>query len=129
MRFLLAMTLYPDAQKKAQGEIDRVVGNARLPTYDECVSTRRAGRAPLFLTIRYCHSRKDLPYIDALLKEVYRYEIETPLSLPRILGQDEVYNGDSKMNIFLNSPGSSANGNPCVGFYRDVPSEWLHSLY
>ncbi|KAK4891223.1 hypothetical protein LTR27_010160 [Elasticomyces elasticus] len=33
--FVLAMLLYPEAQKKAQEEIDRVVGDTRLPTMDD----------------------------------------------------------------------------------------------
>jgi cytochrome P450 len=33
--FLLHMVLHPDIQKKAQAEIDRVVGSERLPTFAE----------------------------------------------------------------------------------------------
>lgn len=33
--FFLAMTLYPDAQRKAQEEIDRVIGPHRMPNFDE----------------------------------------------------------------------------------------------
>lgn len=33
--FLLMMTLYPEVQRKAQEEIDRVVGQDRLPTLEE----------------------------------------------------------------------------------------------
>lgn len=35
MRFILAMVLYPEVQRKAQEEIERVVGTDRLPTVDE----------------------------------------------------------------------------------------------
>lgn len=34
---MLAMTLFPEVQKKAQEEIDRVVGQERLPSMEECV--------------------------------------------------------------------------------------------
>lgn len=34
-----------------------------------------------------------LPYIDALIKEVYRLELEVPLGVPRELTQDDVYEG------------------------------------
>lgn len=34
-QFLLAMLLYPDVQRKAQSEIDRVVGPGRLPGLEE----------------------------------------------------------------------------------------------
>jgi cytochrome P450 len=53
------MTLYPDVQRKAQAEIDRVVGNSRLPDYSD---------------------EDELPYVQALLKEVLRWQPVTPLS-------------------------------------------------
>ena len=54
--FILAMVLYPDAFKKAQEEIDRVVGPERLPEWED---------------------RAALPYLDCLMKEVYRYVLFT----------------------------------------------------
>jgi hypothetical protein len=48
--FYLAMTLFPDLQTKAQEEIDRVVGNNRLPILADC---------------------DNLPYISALQSEMY----------------------------------------------------------
>jgi cytochrome P450 len=53
------MTLYPDVQRKAQEEIDLVVGNSRLPDYSD---------------------EDKLPYIQAVLKEVLRWHPVTPLS-------------------------------------------------
>jgi cytochrome P450 len=58
--FILAMTLYPEVQRKAQADIDRVVGNSRLPDYSD---------------------QDTLPYIQAVLKEVLRWHPVTPLSL------------------------------------------------
>lgn len=49
--FLLMMTLHPEVAKRAQAEIDRVVGNERLPGFED---------------------RERLPYIDCILKEVLR---------------------------------------------------------
>jgi len=43
------MTAFPEVQKKAQEELDRVVGSDRLPTLEDL---------------------ENLPYVDALLKEV-----------------------------------------------------------
>lgn len=43
------MTLNPDAQRKAQAEIDLVVGQERLPDWND---------------------RQSLPYVDALVNEV-----------------------------------------------------------
>ena len=46
------MVLHPDVLKKAQEEVDRVVGTDRLPTLED---------------------RPNLPYIECVLKETYRY--------------------------------------------------------
>ena len=54
------MTMYPDAQRRAQAEIDAVVGNERLPTMFD---------------------RESLPYIDALVKEVFRWNPVAPLGM------------------------------------------------
>lgn len=45
------MLLYPDTQRAAQDELDRVVGQNRLPTLED---------------------RESLPYVTALTKEVLR---------------------------------------------------------
>ncbi|CAL1702358.1 unnamed protein product [Somion occarium] len=70
--FFLAMTLNPEAQIKAQKEIDVVVGNDRLPTIAD---------------------RDSLPYVDALLKEVLRYNPIGPLGLPHRVSDDDIYAG------------------------------------
>lgn len=61
--FILAMTQYPEVQRKAQAEIDRVVGNSRLPDYSD---------------------QDELPYVDAVLKEVLRWHPVTPLGMPLV---------------------------------------------
>ena len=58
--FFLAMTLYPEAQRKAQQEIDAVVGANRLPTIDD---------------------RDKLPYVNCLLKEVLRWGPAAPVGM------------------------------------------------
>ena len=52
------MALYPEVQKKAQAEIDAVIGPNRLPDF---------------------HDRPSLPYINAILKESSRWNLVTPL--------------------------------------------------
>lgn len=52
------MTLYPEAQKKAQQEIDLVVGNDRLPVANDY---------------------EQLPYVRALMSEVYRFSPVAPV--------------------------------------------------
>ena len=85
--FFLDMCLYPDIQKKAQAEIDNLVGSlGRLPTLSD---------------------REDLPYVNALLKEVHRWNPVTPLgacfsvicfkdshyalAMPHRVSEDDVY--------------------------------------
>jgi len=60
---MLAMALYPDVMRKAQLEIDVVVGGGRLPTFAD---------AP------------KLPYLRAMVKEVLRWRPVTPLG--KLLG-------------------------------------------
>jgi hypothetical protein len=62
MPFALAMVLYPDVQRRAQAEIDLVVGN-RLPTFED---------------------RASLPYVESILRETMRWCPIAPLgNLPR----------------------------------------------
>ena len=51
------MILYPEIQKKDQEEIDRVVGNHRLPDYSD---------------------KDSLPYITAMMKETFRWHPPAP---------------------------------------------------
>jgi cytochrome P450 len=69
--FVLAMALFPDVQKKAQAEIDAVIGHSRLPTFAD---------------------RSGLPYIDAVVKEVLRWHPVAPLGVPHMTTKDDVYN-------------------------------------
>ncbi len=55
---LLAMTLYPDVLKRGQDEIDAVVGIDRQPGFQD---------------------QNDLPYINAIVKEVLRWRPIAPL--------------------------------------------------
>ena len=52
------MALYPEVQKKAQAEIDAMVGPDRLPEF---------------------YDRPSLPYINAVVKELIRWNLVTPL--------------------------------------------------
>ncbi|KAG1855609.1 cytochrome P450 [Suillus subluteus] len=72
MVFVLAMVLYPDIQKRAQAEIDSVIGRDRLPTFED---------------------RGSLPYIDAVVRETYRWQPVGPLGVPRATSTDDVYDG------------------------------------
>lgn len=52
------MVLYPDAFQKAQAELDRVVGQDRLPEFSD---------------------KEALPYVCAIVQEVLRWNPVTPL--------------------------------------------------
>lgn len=54
MSFFLAMTLYPEVQKRAQDEIDRAIGVDRLPGFPD-------------------HAQ--LPYCSAMCKELLRFVV------------------------------------------------------
>ncbi|KAF7378499.1 Cytochrome p450 [Mycena sanguinolenta] len=68
--FILAMVLHPDVQATAQRELDKLVGNDRLPDISD---------------------RSQLPYVDALCKEVLRWHVSTPLGIPHRAREDCVY--------------------------------------
>ncbi|KAI0311559.1 cytochrome P450 [Amylostereum chailletii] len=70
--FFLAMLQNPDVQAKAREEIDRVVGGERLPSHED---------------------RKNLPYVNAIMKEVMRWHAATPLGIAHKLNRDDEYNG------------------------------------
>ncbi|KAH8094928.1 cytochrome P450 [Cristinia sonorae] len=70
--FLLAMALYPNVQKKAQEELDRVVGTGRLPEPSDWDS---------------------LVYIQAVTLETMRWIPAGPLAVPHRLTEDDEYNG------------------------------------
>ncbi|KIL55978.1 hypothetical protein M378DRAFT_173116 [Amanita muscaria Koide BX008] len=70
--FMLAMALHPDAQRRAQEEIDRVVGSHRLPSFDD---------------------RPSLLYVEALYREVQRWRPVFPAGLPHVTISDDEYKG------------------------------------
>ncbi|KAJ4258927.1 hypothetical protein NW762_008014 [Fusarium torreyae] len=71
--FVQAMLLYPEVQRKAQQESDKVVGDDRLPTLDD---------------------ESDLQYVRACMKETLRWMPTTILgAVPHAVTQDDTYNG------------------------------------
>ncbi|KAF9483153.1 cytochrome P450 [Pholiota conissans] len=70
--FVLAMVLYPEVQKRIQAEIDSAVGPGRLPTMADS---------------------DQLPYLNAVLRELIRWQPISPIALPHRLTTDDVYNG------------------------------------
>ncbi|PPQ88910.1 hypothetical protein CVT25_009145 [Psilocybe cyanescens] len=88
--FILCMVLYPEVQRKAQAEVDRVIGKGRLPLIEDM---------------------PDLPYVNAMIKETMRWHpivplseffpmatqkaslIQRPIALARRVAQDDYYKG------------------------------------
>jgi cytochrome P450 len=69
--FLLAMVLHPEWQEKARKEIDEVLGD-RMPTVSDS---------------------PNLPLLRAVIKECIRWRPPVPLGVPRLLEEDDEYNG------------------------------------
>jgi len=70
--WVLAMMAYPEIQKRAQDELDAVVGRFRTPTFAD---------AP------------NLPYIHAMVKESLRWRPALPLGIPHSTTEDDWYQG------------------------------------
>ena len=70
--FVLAMVLNPDVQKKAQAEIDRVVGTDRLPNFED---------------------QPQLPYVNAIIKEATRWLPVIPMGIGHVTSEDVTCNG------------------------------------
>jgi cytochrome P450 len=60
MAFFLVMPVFLEVQKRAQEELDRVVGGERLPVTSD---------------------KANLPYIEAVMKEAHRWHTVAPMAL------------------------------------------------
>ncbi|KAJ3540051.1 hypothetical protein NMY22_g4463 [Coprinellus aureogranulatus] len=72
MTFVLLMAKYPEVQKKAQAELDRVVGFGQIPTFED---------------------RPKLVYIQAVIREVLRWISMLRLGVPHATTEDDIYDG------------------------------------
>jgi len=84
---ILALIAYPEAQRKAQEEIDLVVGEHRMPTLDDL---------------------DEMPYIRAMVLETHRFRPVAPLLIPHSPLSAEEYNGfiiPQGATIFVNAWG------------------------
>ncbi|KIJ23694.1 hypothetical protein M422DRAFT_195619, partial [Sphaerobolus stellatus SS14] len=70
--FILAMILYPEVQKKAQKELDDVLGNQRLVEFGDMDS---------------------LPYVMAVCKEALRWHPLLPSGIGHMASEDDVIQG------------------------------------
>ncbi|KAK1219359.1 hypothetical protein PQX77_017883, partial [Marasmius sp. AFHP31] len=67
---VLFLVASPESQRKAQEEMDRVVGRERLPSLEDS---------------------DKLPYIQAFIKEAHRYRPVAPLHIPHATTTDEKF--------------------------------------
>jgi cytochrome P450 len=44
------------------------------------------------------HSQSDLPYVEAVIKEVLRWKISSPLAIPHRVKQEDEYEGEPVKN-------------------------------
>ncbi|KAI0698160.1 cytochrome P450 [Cytidiella melzeri] len=72
LTFILAMTLHSDVMRKAQEELDEVVGRDRVPSFKD---------------------KSRLPYVRAIVKETLRWRPVGPLAVPRKTTEDDWYEG------------------------------------
>ncbi|KAI9572371.1 cytochrome P450 [Boletus coccyginus] len=70
--FLGAMVLRPEIQRRAQIELDSVLGQDHMPTFED---------------------RSSLPFIDCIVLEVFRWNAITPLGFPHMVIQEDEYLG------------------------------------
>lgn len=69
---VLACVSFPEAAAKAQEELDRVVGNDRLPEFQDL---------------------ENLPYIHAVVEESFRWRHIVPTCIPHATTQEDEYKG------------------------------------
>ncbi|KJA16391.1 hypothetical protein HYPSUDRAFT_193237 [Hypholoma sublateritium FD-334 SS-4] len=70
--FFYLMATHPEVQRKAQAELDRVVGPVHLPTFED---------------------RYQLPYVEAIYRELLRWRPPLTMCVPHILTEDDYYKG------------------------------------
>lgn len=66
------MIKYPEVQKKAQLELDGVLGAGQLPSFGD---------------------EATLPYLSAIVNECLRWEIVVPFAIPHRTTKDDEYRG------------------------------------
>ncbi|OAX39285.1 cytochrome P450 [Rhizopogon vinicolor AM-OR11-026] len=101
--FVLAMTLYPEVQKRARAEIDGIVGQDRFPTFED---------------------RDKLSYIAAHIQETTRWAPIVPQGLSHLAMKERVYEG------YRISEGATVTAN-IFSIARDekcTPSHWSSGL-
>ncbi|KAL4072597.1 cytochrome P450 [Scleroderma yunnanense] len=69
---ILVMVLFPDVQEKAHAELDAVIGKGIIPTFND---------------------RERLPYLQAVIYELMRWNPVFPLGVPHMTSTSDIYEG------------------------------------
>ncbi|OJD28633.1 cytochrome p450 [Diplodia corticola] len=70
---IMLLALHPEAQRKAQAQLDEACGAGRIPSWDQDFSK--------------------VPYVNAIVKEGTRWRTVLPLGVPHCVTQDDYYEG------------------------------------
>jgi len=105
--FTMASVLHPESVGKAQEELDSVVGQSRLPSFDDI---------------------SNLPYVNSFMKEVLRWRPVLPMGLPHSPLQDDEYRGyhiPKGAAIFPNQWAINLDNESFQDPYEFKPERWL----
>ncbi|KAF9479694.1 cytochrome P450 [Pholiota conissans] len=100
LAWMLAMAQYPQVQRTAQEQLDKVVGKARLPEFSD---------------------RSSLPYFEAMMLETLRWHSIVPLAAPHRAIQEDEFEG-------YNIPaGATVTINTCLcpGRHFAMDTAWI----
>lgn len=102
------MTLHPEIFETAQAEVDGIIGKERRPCFED---------------------RQDMPYIERVLKELYRWHPASTFAVGHRLIQDDAYEG-----YYLPAGKVSHRGNTNHGFIPligtvVIPNIWYTDVY
>jgi cytochrome P450 len=105
--FTMASVLHPESVGKAQEELDSVVGQNRLPSFDDI---------------------SNLPYVNSFIKEVLRWRPVAPIAFPHSPRQDDEYRGyhiPKGATIFPNQWAINLDDESFQDPYEFKPERWL----
>ena len=105
--FTMASVLYPESVGKAQDELDSIVGQNRLPSFDDT---------------------SNLPYVNAFIKEVFRWRPAAPMGAPHAPIEDDEYQGyriPKGAAIIENQWAINLDDECFQDPYEFIPERWL----
>ncbi|KAK7047412.1 hypothetical protein VNI00_006643 [Paramarasmius palmivorus] len=117
--FFLAIKNHPSVLRRAQEELDRVVGDERLPDARDLV-VGKDGDGDV-----------KLPYVWAILNEVMRWQPVNPMGLAHLVTEEDTYRGYRipKDSVVLGNAWALLHDETLYGAHPDsfIPERWLTS--